>query len=78
MNSDANPVKNLFAEVDQIHLVHRDHHVMDAQQRRDERVAAGLLEDAVARIDQHDGQVRGGGSCGHVARVLFVARAYRR
>ena len=35
-------VEDLFAVVHQVHLVDGDHHVMDAQQRSDERVAAGL------------------------------------
>ena len=37
---------------DQVHLVDRQHDVPDAQQRRQERVAAGLLEQPVAGVDQ--------------------------
>ena len=37
-------------------------------------MTARLRKHAAARVDQHDGQVGGGGACGHVARVLFVAR----
>src|SRR3546814_8560435 len=38
-------------------------------------MAAGLGQQALARIDQHDRQVGGRGTGGHVAGVLFVARA---
>ncbi len=37
-------------------------------------MAAGLLADALARVDQHDRQVGGRGAGDHVARVLLVAR----
>ena len=47
--------------------------VADAQQRRQERVALGLLEHALARVDEHDGRLRGRGAGDHVARVLHVA-----
>ena len=45
----------------------------DAQQGRDEGVAVGLLEHAQAGVDEHDGEVRGGGAGDHVAGVLHVA-----
>ena len=34
---------------------------------------AGLLDDALARIDEHDGEIRRRGARDHVARVLHVA-----
>ena len=37
-------------------------------------MAARLLDDAVARIDQQDGELRGRRGRDHVARVLLVAR----
>ena len=37
-------------------------------------MAAGLLADAVARVDQDDREVGGGRAGDHVARVLLVAR----
>ena len=61
--------------VDQVHLVHRQQHVPDAEQRDDVAVAARLRQQSLARVDQHDRQVGGGGAGGHVARVLLVARA---
>ena len=60
---------------DQVHLVHRQHHLAQAQQRDDVTVPAGLRQQALARIHQHHGQVGGGGSGGHVAGVLLVAGA---
>ena len=44
--------------VDQVHLVDRQHHVPDAEQRDEEAVAAGLGQHALARIDQDDGAGR--------------------
>jgi hypothetical protein len=58
---------------DQVHLVHRQHHVANTQQRGDVGVPAGLGQQALARIDQHHGEVRGGRAGGHVAGVLLVA-----
>ena len=62
----------LAVPVDQVHLVDRQHDVRDAQQRGQERVPAGLLEQAVAGVDQHDRQLRGGRAGDHVAGVLDV------
>ena len=64
--------------VDEVHLVHRQHDGLRAEHRGDERVAAGLVEHAVAGVDEHDGHVAGGRTGDHVARVLRVARACRR
>ena len=64
----------LLAPVHEVHLVDRDDQVGDAQQRRDERVALGLLEDPAAGVDEDDRRVGGGGAGDHVARVLLVAR----
>ena len=44
----------------------------DAQQRRQERVPARLLEQAVAGVDQDDRQLRRRGPGDHVAGVLHV------
>jgi hypothetical protein len=41
-------------------------------------MAAGLRQQAAARIHQQDGQVRGRGAGGHVAGVLLVAGCSRR
>ena len=48
--------------------------MLDLQQARDERVAAGLLDYSVSGVDQDDGQIRRRGACHHVARVLNVPR----
>ena len=54
-------------------MLTHDDDVRDAEQRRDERVAARLLDHAVAGVDQDDRQVGGRGAGDHVARVLHVA-----
>ncbi len=60
--------------IHQVDLVHRQHDVADAQQRRDIGVAAGLGQHALARIDQDDGEIGVGGAGRHVAGILFMAR----
>ncbi len=67
-------VEARFAKLDEIHFVDRHYQVFNAQQRRDEAVTAGLVEHALARIDQQDRQVAGGRAGGHIARVLLVPR----
>src|SRR5690606_6651629 len=44
-------IEALFAEVHQVHLVHRHHNVANAQKGGDERVPAGLGHYAVAGVD---------------------------
>ena len=70
----ADGAEHFLAVFHQVHLVDRDHQVADAQQGGDKGVAAGLRQHAVAGVDQHDGQVRGGGAGGHVAGVLLMPR----
>ena len=62
-----------LVELDEIHLVDRDDEMFDTEQVGDERMAAGLLQHAVARVDQNDGEIGGGSARRHVARVLLVA-----
>ena len=69
-----NLIEDGLAEFDQIHLVDGDGDVGNAEQRGDVGVAARLGQDALARVDQHDGEIGRGGAGGHVAGVLFVAR----
>ena len=64
----------LLGEADEIHLVHRDDDVRDAEDRGDVRVAARLLDHALARVDEDDRDVRRRGARDHVARVLNVPR----
>ena len=59
--------------VDEVHLVDAHDDVRDAQQRRDERVPARLLDDAVARVDEDDREVGRRRAGDHVARVADVA-----
>ena len=48
--------EDLLVVVDQVHLVDGQHQVRDAEQRGDRGVPAGLLDDAVAGVDQDDDQ----------------------
>ena len=59
---------------DEVHLVDGEGNGLHAEQRSDERMPASLLEDAVACVDEHDGDVGGRGARHHVPRVLRVAR----
>src|SRR5205823_11125843 len=56
----------------EVHLVHGDDEVRDAEQSREIGVTAALLDDAIARVHEHDGEVGRGGAGDHVARVLHV------
>ena len=58
----------------QIHFVDGQHRVADAHHGHDAAVAAGLHLQALARIHQQHGQAGGGGTGGHVAGVLRMAR----
>ena len=63
----------LRVEADQVHLVDREHEVRDAEQARDLRVTPRLVEHAVARVDEQDGDIGRRRAGRHVAGVLFVA-----
>ncbi|CTQ77727.1 hypothetical protein LAX5112_05031 [Roseibium alexandrii] len=67
-------VKALFGVIDEIDLVHRQHHMADAEQRGNEGMAAGLYLQAMAGIDEKHGKIGSRGAGCHVAGVLFVAR----
>ncbi len=64
-----------FIMVHQVHLVHRQHHMADAQQRGDGGVAARLGQQPGAGIHQHDGGIRRAGAGDHVAGVMLMAGA---
>ena len=59
---------------DEVDLVDHEHDVLHADEAEDEAVAAGLGEDALARVDQHQREIGVGGAGRHVAGVLLVAR----
>ena len=63
-----------LAEVDEVHLVDGDHDALDADERGDEGVPPRLRQDALARIDEDDGELGLRGAGRHVAGVLLVAR----
>ena len=64
--------------VDQVHLVGHHHQLVDAEQRRDAGVAAGLLAQAARRVHDHEGQVGGRGAGRHVAPCTARGRGSRR
>ena len=66
-------VEHALVIADQIHLVDGQHDVADADQVGEIAVAARLGQDALARVDQDDGEVGGGRTRHHVAGILFVA-----
>ena len=68
----ADLVEALLVVVDEVHLVDAEHEVLHLQQRRDHRVAARLLEHALAGVDEHEREVGGRRAGDHVARVLHV------
>ncbi len=65
-------LEDLLLVAHQIHLVNGEQDVADPHHRGDARVPAGLRQHAFPRVDQDDGQFRGRGAGGHVARVLLV------
>ena len=66
-----------FVKIDQVHFVDGNDHVTNAQQRHDEAVSLGLSHHAMSGVNKDDGEIRGAGSRGHIASVLFVARSVR-
>ncbi len=70
---DDDLLEALLREVDEIHLVHGDDDVRDAEDRGDVGVPARLLDHAAPRVEQDHRHVRGGRACDHVPRVLDVA-----
>ena len=72
-NSSRIASKRVLIPTDQVHLVDGEHDVLDAEQRRQERVPAGLLHQTVPGIDEHDRQLCGRRAGHHVAGVLNVA-----
>ena len=73
----ADPLEHPLVVVNQVHLVDRQDQVRHPEQRGEERMQAALLGQPVARVDQHDGQVGGGGAGDHVPGVLDVPRGVR-
>jgi hypothetical protein len=73
----ANLDEALFAPVDEIHLVHRDDEVRDAEQRGDARVAAALFNDTQAGIQEDDREICRRSARDHVPRVLNMPGCVR-
>lgn len=70
----ADLLEALLRPVDEVHLVHGENDMLNPQQRRQECVPAGLFQQAVAGVDEHDRQLRGRRARDHVAGVLDVPR----
>ena len=71
------PAEHVLAEVHEVDLVHGDNHVRHAQQLQHGEVPAGLLQDTLAGVNEHDDGVRGGRAGHRVLGVLHVAGAVR-
>ena len=71
------PAEHVLAEIHEVDLVHGDDHVRHAQQLQHGQVPAGLLEDTLAGVDEHDDGVRGGRAGHRVLGVLHVPGAVR-
>ena len=69
-----NRIEGRLIVADQVHLVHRQHQMPDAEQVDEVGMAPCLLQHALARIDQDHGQIGGRSACHHVAGVLFMPR----
>ena len=59
---------------DGVHLVDGQHEMRNAEQVGERRVALRLRDNALARVDKQDGELRGACRRDHVARVLLVPR----
>ena len=57
---------------DGVHLVDGQHEMRNAEQVGERRVALRLRDNALARVDKQDGELRGACRRDHVARVLLV------
>ncbi len=71
------PPKDRLVETGEVDLVDRQHHVAHPEQRSDDRMAVGLGQQTLARVDKHDRQIGIGGAGRHVAGILLVARRIR-
>jgi len=69
----ADCVEAAGGKIDQVHLVDRQHHLADADQRDQVTVAPGLGQHPFAGIDEDHRHLGGGGAGDHVAGVLLVA-----
>ncbi len=61
-----------FVVTDDVHLVHCHGQHRGSQQPGNVCVPPCLRKDAIARVNQYDGQFSGGGPGRHVTRVLLV------
>ena len=57
----------------EVDLVDREHDMADAEQRDDDRMAMGLGEQTLSRVDEHDREIGVGCAGRHVAGILLVS-----
>ena len=69
-----NLVETLLGEIYQVHLVHGQNDVLNAQQRHQEGVSTRLGDDTRTCIHEDNGQVGRRAARNHVARILLVPR----
>lgn len=66
-------VEDVFFVFDEVHFVNADNDVLDVEEGGDKGVATGLFDDAVACVDEDDGEISGGCAGDHVSGVLDMA-----
>jgi len=71
----ADAVEGFLVVVDEVHLVHRDDDLLEAEEGEQIAVAARLLAEAFMRVDDQDGGVGAGGAADHVLEKFLVAGA---
>ena len=72
-----NLVKLILRVLDQIHLIDRNDHLFDSDQRHDIAMSFRLRQDPFAPIHQNNRNVCVGGTGCHVTGILFMARCVR-
>ena len=70
-----NIFKNGLVVIDQIHFIHCQHNVFDAQQTDDITVSACLCQQAFAGIDKHYSDIGRRSASRHITGVLFMPGA---
>ena len=67
-------VKYVLVIIHQVHLVHRQHQILDPEQMGEIGMTPGLDQNPFPRIDQYDCGIGGRSACHHIAGILFVPR----
>ena len=70
----ANPLKDLLGEIHQIHFIHCEYNVLNAQKRSNVGMTLCLGENPLAGIHQNDRDIGRRGAGHHITCVLLVPR----